>query len=418
VAVKNSGWLIFEKLIRLFFGFFVTAFVARYLGPNQYGELAFVLAYLVMFQSFSVFGLDGIIVRDIALNRHSPGEILGSALAVRICAGVFCWCTAILIMAVSYGLESRNVILVILLGASLVCQAADTVDLWFQSQTQSRLTVVAKLIAYSLANILKIAFVIFKMPLIAFAAIIAMESIFVAISLYFVYKRFPSPLRWKIKLEILKSLIKEGAPFMAAGFSIAIYTRIDQLMIKDLLGNHELGVYAAVLPLATIWQFLPSTLVLSIAPFLATKKMESNAEYLICLQKVFQFFSLMGWIVCIPIALLSGVAVKIIYGDQYLSGGLVLAIYVFTNLFINLGIVQGMWIVNERFGYLSLYKTIIGAIFSIGGNYFLIPVFGIIGAAFSALLAQFVSAVLSNIVFAPKIFRMQIKALLKPRFTL
>ncbi|RCQ24816.1 hypothetical protein APT07_19125 [Escherichia coli] len=49
-AINNSGWLIFDKLIRLALGFIVSAWIARYLGPNDFGILAYVLAYLAFFQ--------------------------------------------------------------------------------------------------------------------------------------------------------------------------------------------------------------------------------------------------------------------------------------------------------------------------------------------------------------------------------
>jgi PST family polysaccharide transporter len=57
-AINNSGWLMFDKLIRLLLGLLVSAWVARYLGPAQYGELAYVLAYLAFFQAVAVLGMD------------------------------------------------------------------------------------------------------------------------------------------------------------------------------------------------------------------------------------------------------------------------------------------------------------------------------------------------------------------------
>ncbi|KJF81023.1 hypothetical protein UA31_14115 [Photobacterium angustum] len=47
--INNSGWLLFDKLCRLGIGLIVSAWVARYLGPHEYGKLAFALAYLAFF---------------------------------------------------------------------------------------------------------------------------------------------------------------------------------------------------------------------------------------------------------------------------------------------------------------------------------------------------------------------------------
>ena len=60
---------------------------------------------------------------------------------------------------------------------------------------------------------------------------------------------------------------------------------------------------------------------------------------------------------------------------------------------------------------ISIYKTLVGAIICIVGNILLIPIMGIEGAALVAVISQFTSAVLLNIVFAPKIFKMQLMSI-------
>ena len=70
---------------------------------------------------------------------------------------------------------------------------------------------------------------------------------------------------------------------------------------------------------------------------------------------------------------------------------------------MSLGVAQTLWIVNERAGLIGLYKTITGVVVCLGGNLFLIPVYGAKGAAVVAVAVQFVSAVASNAVLAPSV---------------
>ena len=157
---KNSGWLIFDRLIRLVFGIFVSGWVARYLGPTNFGELAYVMAYIAIFGSVVSVGLDGIVVREITDNKISAGLILGTAFTLRFIFGLISWLMAVLFMTAFYGIDSREVILTALIGTSLIFQAADTIDLWFQSKSQSRRTVLAKITTYILSNLLKKFFII------------------------------------------------------------------------------------------------------------------------------------------------------------------------------------------------------------------------------------------------------------------
>lgn len=412
--IENSGWLIFDKLARMLMGLAVSVWVARYLGPAQYGELAYALAFVALFQAVATFGLDGIVVRDIARDKTLAGEILGSAFFLRLTIGVLCWTGAIAAMVVIDGLGNQSVLLLALAGGTLVFQAADTVDLWFQSQSQSRRTVFPKLFAYVISNGVKVALILAEAPLWSFAAVISLEAIFAAFGMFISYKIFPSPGTWSRSSQMIRQLLKEGWPFMLSGISIMVYMRIDQIMIKEMLGERELGIYSAIQPLATIWQFIPMVLMSSLAPFVAKKKMEGEVVYWDALQQIFRGFSLLGWGVCIPISLLSDHIVFFLYGPQYEMGGTVLVVYIFSNIFINLGVAQSLWVLNESKPYIWFMKVVLGAVFSVASNYLLIPNFGIVGAAWSAVLSQAVSVVLSNIYFANKIFKLQVLSICFP----
>ena len=410
--VSNSSWLLFDKFIRMGLGLLVSVWVARYLGPNQFGELAYVLAYIAFFQAVSTLGMDGIIVRDIAKNKNNAHEILGTAFTLRIIIGLICWFLAVGGMVILNGWNDQSVYITALAGATLVFQAADTVDLWFQSQSQNKRTVTVKLSAYIFANAVKVILILNKAPLLAFAAVVTLETLTIACGLFYAYKKYPCVQPWtKLKQQAI-ILLQESWPFMISGLSIVLYMRVDQLMIKNYLGEAELGIYAAVLPLATLWQFIPMTLSVSLAPIVAQSKAKSNEDFYKTLSHIFRIFAILGWIVCIPVSILSHFIVNFLFGSVYISGAIVLAIIVFTNLFINMGIAQSLWIVNERKSKLSLYKTIMGAIVCVISNIILVPNYGILGAAISAVLAQMVSAVLSNILLSHKILKIQIKSLL------
>jgi PST family polysaccharide transporter len=151
-----------------------------------------------------------------------------------------------------------------------------------------------------------------------------------------------------------------------------------------------------------------------LAPFIARKKADNEINYWHALQKIFKAYALLGWLVCIPTLVFARFAVEFLYGPQYQQGAVVLSIYVFTNLFINMGVAQGLWLLNERLAIISLAKTVVGALVAIVGNWFLLPHFGIIGVAIVAVSAQLTSAVLMNLIFSRRLFLMQIRCLMWP----
>jgi O-antigen/teichoic acid export membrane protein len=416
VILSNSGWLFLDKLLRLGLSVVVGVWVARYLGPSQFGELAYILAYIVFFQAIANLGLDGITVRDISKNKTEANNLLGTVFFLRLAVGGFCWVSAIIIMGVLNGWYHRSVLLTALVGSSLIFQSSDTIDLWFQSQSQSRRTVIAKISAYLFSAGVKIYLILIGAPLAAFAAVFVLEGSLAALGMTFAYKKYPCAKNWTLSATIASKLLCESWPFILSGISIMVYMRIDQIMIKQMLGVEHLGIYAAVLPLATLWQIIPVSLNASLAPFVARKKADSEGEYWLVLQKIFKAYALIGWLVCIPTIALSHWVVPLLYGTDYQDGALVLSIYVLTNLFVNMGMAQALWMLNERKPFVSLVNAMTGAVVCVLGNYLLIPQFGILGVATVAVFAQISSTMLTNLIFSRRIFLIQVQSLAWPFF--
>ncbi|HIF9174733.1 TPA: flippase [Photobacterium damselae] len=408
--INNSGWLLFDKLSRLGIGLIVTAWVARYLGPNEYGKLAYVLAYLAFFQAVCILGLDNIVVRDIARNKLKSGEIIGTTFLLRILSGVILWFISVAVMVFNHGISSQITIITALCAFSLIFQVSDTIDLWFQSQSNSKRTVIVKLSSYLISNTLKVCLILNNATIEYFAAVIAIEGGISFIGLIFSYMKFPAH-KLSISRAVAIKLLKESWPYIFSSLSIIVYMRIDQLMIKGYLGDKELGIYAAILPFAMIWTFIPTTLTTSLAPFIAKKKKEGEDEYWRSLRNIFRLYAILGWVICLCVVIAAPFVIKLLFSDAYSDGVFALQIIVFTNLFINMGVAQSLWILNEEKSRIAMYKTILGAIVCVVSNMILIPFYGIYGAAVSAVLAQLVSTIISNIYISRKIFILQLKSL-------
>jgi O-antigen/teichoic acid export membrane protein len=187
--------------------------------------------------------------------------------------------------------------------------------------------------------------------------------------------------------------------------------RIDQILIRDTLGARDLGIYAAALPISNVWQVIPVTLATSFAPYIARMKAESEAAYLQALYRLFRLFSGVSLVCCFLTVLGSFFIVNVLYGAHYQAAVAVLCIHVFSNVFISLGVVQSIWLVNEKKGALGLIKTASGVLVCISCNLLLLPRIGLLGAAISTVLAQGVSAVLTNVFFAKGILKMQLMSL-------
>ena len=411
-AIGNTGWLLFDRMLRMAIGLTVGAWVARYLGPSQFGELAYVISFLAFFQVVSRLEADGFVIRDIAQEPNRAPVILGTVLRLRLFVALSSWVIAVLLMFVLHPEDHRLILLTAIVGATMAFQPSDTIDLWFQSQTQSKRTVVAKLVSYLFSNGIKIALLLLKAPLVAFAAIICLEGAALALSLVVAYHRFPTDGRWRGTVIQAKSLLHQCWPFIVSSLLATTYLRIDQILIKEMLGERELGIFAAALPFSQVWSVLPTTLLVTLWPFVARKKQQGEAPYQEVLVIIFRIFAIVALVAASVTALASPWIIELMYGAQYRPAALILSVHVFVNLFVFQSIAQSLWVVNNNVRRVTMICTFLAALISILANLLLIGKFGIIGAAYSIVLTECVSAVL------PCVFQRDLLALYKRAFFL
>lgn len=406
--LKNSGWLFLDKAIRAVLGLLVGAWVARYLGPSQFGELSFYIALIAIFQAITTLGMDGIVVREIAKISSRENTILGTVFWMRLITGCICWISILICFAISDPENKQGIWILGIVGASLIFQSGDVVDLWFQGKSQNKRGVYAKLSAFLVANIIKVALVLLGANLISFAIVVALEAALVAMAMVVSYSFYPCRNKWIKSWQLGKQLLMESWPYLISGISIMIYMRIDQVMIKEMLGEHELGLFSAALPFATIWNVVPVVICAVLLPYMSKKRLESGEGFNQYLVYIFRFF----WVSSVALIIFTNLASHFLiinfYGDSYKEAIPVLSIYILTITPIFLGVAQNLWILNERKSYLVLLQTTVGATLSIIMNFLLIPIWGLKGAAIAAVISQCISAVLINSIFARDLFKMQL----------
>ena len=81
------GWLFFDKIVRMGLSLIVGLWVARYLGPAQYGLLNNSLALATLFGAFATLGLESFVIQGIVRTPEKQTDILGTAFYLKLWAG-------------------------------------------------------------------------------------------------------------------------------------------------------------------------------------------------------------------------------------------------------------------------------------------------------------------------------------------
>lgn len=409
-AFVNTAWLLADKGLRMVLYVLVGAWVARHLGPNQYGQLAYVVALVGFFQVVAGLGIDQILVRDLARDPATASALLGTSVRLRIGAGLAGW-VMLAVLAVSLRPDDHvALVLAVALGAGLVFQAADVVDAWLMSRARSKVSVLPKACAYAGSAAIKILLIVEDAPLWAFGVALLGDSALVAAALVWAYRREPTAESWQWQSSRVRGLLWQAAPLLVSGLSVVVYMRIDQVLLRELAGERALGLYSAILPFSQVWHIVPMTLCASLLPRMAVLQAEDPGRYKLRLQQLFTLMAWGGVGAATLTALAAAPLVEVLLGPEFTEATGVLRWHAVCNVFVFLGVAQSLAIVNAGNTGQALFRTLCGAVTSIVMNLLLIPNWGVLGAAWASIAAYFVASVASNAIAAPGMLVMQLKA--------
>jgi PST family polysaccharide transporter len=395
--VLNAAWLFGDKITRMVLGLFVGVWIARYLGPEQFGALQYAIAFVAIFAPLATLGLDGIVVRFLLQEPTERGELLGTAFLMRLCGGMIAVCVVFATVLIVRDGERSTHWLVGICALALIIQSVDIVDLWFQSQLQSRYSVVAKGCAFMSLSFVKIMLIIYNAPLVAFAWAVLAEAVIGAICLVLAYRKMRvNPLRWHGSSRRAKALLRDSWPLVLSGISVMIYMKIDLIMLGQMAGSSAVGIYSAASGMSEIWYFIPSVIVTSMFPMLLNDKSISASRYHEKLQHLFGVLVVIALAISVPTTFVATPLVVALFGQKFAAAGPVLAVHIWASVFVFLGVAQSAWDLAENLLRLSMMRTIAGALLNVGLNLVLIPQFAALGAAIATVLSYACSAYLFN----------------------
>lgn len=374
-------------------GVVLTIWTARYLGPSQFGLFNYAAAFVALFSPFASVGIDSILVRDLLReSERSRMTSMGTAFVIRFIGG---WISVCLALTVNFFVRPGDVmcqILVTLAAIGLVAQSVDVIDLWFQSQVQSKMVVLARGVSFLFLALARVGFLVGGFPLVYFAAAALLELLLSAIGLVLAYKHSgESVINWRYSWGRTVEFLRDGWPLAFSILAILIYMKIGQVMVGNMLGDRAVGNYSAAIRLAEVWFFVPTAVGTSVFPSIMRAKAQSKTRYRSRLQLSYNLMSLLSMVIAAFLSFFSSEIIRLMYGAQYADAAPVLSIYAWATVPVFLGVASGQFLLAENLTRISLYRTIAGSIVNVIMNIFLIPVWGIVGAALSALIAYLVS---------------------------
>jgi len=397
--IVNTFWLGTEKILHLISILGIGVLLARYLGPVQLGILTYVQSYVALFTFFVGLGLNQIIVRDIVNKPTEANVIIGTSLALRTVAAIF---IIILINIVSLLYHDKELfrLLIIIQSMVLFNQIFLVFENFFQAKVKSKLTVICRISCDLFLILFKSFLIVHQAELIYFVIVDVTALLLLSVGFVLVYQYSEKSIRkLRFSKSVAKRMLINSWPLMLSSGLIILYMRIDQIMIERFLGVRELGNYAVSVRVSEAWYFIPMVITASFFPAILNAREQNQKIYIERLNKLFFLVLWIAVFISVFISLFSKDIISILFGKEYDIAYGALRIQAFAGVFVAMGYVNGKWMVAENFTKLELLRSVLGVCVNVVLNLFLIPYYGISGAAVSTLIAVFIASNMSMLIF-------------------
>lgn len=391
-ALANTGWLFADRILRMGMGLLVGVWVARYLGPEQFGLFNYASAFVALFGAIATLGLNGIVVRELVKQPEDTNTILGTAFTLQLIGGLLAFGVAVLTIGFVRPDDALAKLMVAVLGFVMVFKATEVVKYWFESQVHSKYTVWVENAMFLVFAGIKVVLILSHASLMCFVWAVLAEAVLVAAALLGVYVWRVSSLRkWQVQIERAKALLKDSWPLILSGLAVMVYMRIDQIMLGKMIGDEAVGIYSAAVRISEVWYFIPMAIVASVFPSIIEAKKQSEVLYYQRLQQLYNLMALLAFSVAVPMTFLSDWVIYVLFGSAYQQAGAVLAIHIWAGIFVFLGVASGNWLLLEGYQRDIFYRTLLGMVANIFLNILLIPIWGVQGAAIATVISYFIA---------------------------
>jgi len=414
--------------VRLGVTILVNIGMVRLLGPQDFGHFSYVHAFVLFLAALTPMGLQELVVHELLRDQRNGGKLIYNVVVMRLAAALLA-CLLTLLWALTQAPGPVEKVGLILLSFYFFPYAAEISELWFQSRQNLRQTSLVRILATLSGGALAGWGIWNSYGVIWFYQVVLAEVLVLGGGLAFLLLRdlrrynldlqssadatnlqssagasdlqaqAPVPEPAKLSRKTVKELLHKSWPLWLAGVALAGYSRVDQIMLGELSGSRELGIYSAAVRLSLVWSAVPYLLMNAVFPavseFFHTKNQKSgesahtDAEKKLSgmLQFMFDVLGASAWALVLPVTFLSHWIVALLYGDVWSDSAQVLAIHIWINLFVFTRTGLDRWLVlynKNRWSFVHHGATFL---LNVLLNIFFIPRWGSVGAAWASLLA-------------------------------
>lgn len=383
---SNTAIGFFGNTLQRGISFAVTLLLARGLGGESFGLYSYVVSYMFLFAFLADLGIERVVTREVARSPQHAGELLGSALVVKLGLSAVAMSAAVG-TAVAIGMSGDLFYCVVLAAAGLPMTVEQVFRGYFQSRFQVAYTYAITLpgtLWFLAAAALVTAFHLPVYVLFAFGLLI---SPLILLALLWV-SRYRLHLDLRPRRHRMRSMLRDSVQLGGFIFLFMLSMRLDQVMLFHLRGDLEVGWYAVGVRLSEALALIPEALLMTLFPLLVSSETSAPERFHHTYRLGFKYLAAVSVFLAFALTLLRHDVVALLFGPAYAPAAPSLAILAWNMFFGYVGVIYlSLFVAQSRHRLLLLVSA--GALaVNVVLNLAWIPPYGATGAAAATLAAN------------------------------
>ena len=399
-VLKNASWIIVCRVAQAIISLAIGMISARYLGPSNYGLLSYAASIVAFVAPLARLGFSNVLVEDMISHPEREGKTLGTSLLLSVVSSLACMigCTAFVFVANPS--EGDAIIVCALYSISLIFQATEMIQYWFQAKLLSKYTSITSLTAYIVVALYKVFLLATEKSIYWFAVSYTFDYLLISAILLVIYKRLGGQ-RLSFSLDLGKQMLAKSRHYIVSGMMVTVFSQTDKIMIKMMIGNAENGYYATAVTCAGITGFVFMAVIDSFRPVIFEGKKKNQAIFERNTSLLYSVIVYMGLAQSLVLTVLARPLIIVLYGEAYGPAVPILQIITWYIAFSYMGNVRNIWMLAEEKQKYLWMINLSGALLNVIGNACLIPVWGAEGAALTSVVTQFFTNVVMCVLIRP-----------------
>ena len=395
--IKNSIWMMSEKLIAIFGLIFVTSFVAKYIGPENFGKLTFVGSIFAILQTLSLLGTENIIFQKTAKNRKIGENIIYASKRLR--DYIYGSLSIITLGGLYFYTDRLTFIFGISTCIAIYFAVHDVYSIYFNAILESKINAYCNITALIISLSVRYLIVLFQLPIETLGIPIILLTL-----IPFLLRKY---LYTKKKLSVgimLPYAIKRyrqytfavGQKLLLYSLSVAIFTKTAQLFL-GLESQFDLGIYTVAMTLGNSFYFVLLAIISSYFTGIyqeeSLEKSQNNVAQLYMVVVVISLFVTLG------LYLFGPWVVSVLYGVEFIRVTEILWLAGLVTLFSGLSTIAEKYLIKfNAYEYLKR-KTFILVFFNTIFTFSMVKLYGLFGGIYAILITEILSVTLFNYFF-------------------